>query len=147
MVAVEDVVERRLKFRQRGNFMFKLKRSVCTNCRLCMIACTSAHNPGVQSVNLSRVHIEDNWPEASGINVCVPCKDHFCIAACPEDALSWDGHVVLDKEKCTSCGACVPVCPFGGVQSHPDGSPLICDTCDGAYSCTQICPTKAISRS
>lgn len=128
--------------------MFKLKRSACTNCRLCMLACTSAHNPGIQSVKLARVHIEDGWPEMSTIQVCVPCREHFCITACPEDALSWNDHVVLDEKKCTQCGECVAACPFSGVRIHPvSGMPLICDTCDGEFSCVKICPTRAISRS
>ncbi len=84
-----------------------------------MLACTAAHNPGMQSVKLARVHIEDGWPEMSTIQVCVPCKEHFCITACPEDALSWDDHVVLDEQKCTQCGECVAACPVSGVRVHP----------------------------
>lgn len=128
--------------------MFKLKRSACTNCRLCMLACTAAHNQGKQSVKLARVHIEDGWPEMSTIQICVPCKEHLCITACPEDALSWNGHVVLDEGRCTQCGECVTACPFSGVRVHPgSGLPLICDTCGGEFSCVKVCPTRAISRS
>lgn len=113
-----------------------------------MLACTASHNPGMQSVKHARVHIEDGWPEMSTIQVCVPCKEHFCITACPEDALSWDKHVVLDEKKCTKCGECVAVCPFSGVRVHPATQyPLICDTCGGEFSCVKICPTRAISRS
>ncbi|WP_272699403.1 4Fe-4S dicluster domain-containing protein [Desulfovibrio sp. Fe33] len=127
--------------------MLKTRKTECTNCRLCMLACTAAHEPGLHSSKFSRVHIEDAWPEIGAIHVCVSCTKQFCIKACPSEALSWDGHVVLDRDKCTDCGACFEACPFGGVRRHPtDGYPMVCDTCDGRYSCIKACPTGAISR-
>jgi len=127
--------------------MFKIKKSSCTNCRLCMLACTTAHEPGLQSVKQARIHIEDDWPDIGGIHVCIACKDHPCIEACPGEALSWDGHVVLDEDKCIFCNACVDACPVGGVSIHPATAyPLICDTCGGRFSCVSVCPTGAISR-
>ncbi|MBE0586091.1 MAG: 4Fe-4S dicluster domain-containing protein [Desulfofustis sp.] len=113
-----------------------------------MLACTAAHYPGQQGVKLSRIHIADSWPEMPAIHVCVPCKEQACIAACPDQALSWDGHVVLDVYRCSQCGACVEACPFSGVRIHPvSGMPMICDTCGGAFPCVAVCPTRAISRS
>ena len=127
--------------------MFKIKKSSCTYCRLCMLACTAAHESGRQSTKRARIHIEDDWPEVGAIHVCIACKQRFCIEACPEDALSWDGYVVLDQERCTQCHECVPVCPVDGVRVHPEsGYPLICDTCSGGFSCVNVCPTGAISR-
>lgn len=127
--------------------MFKLKKSNCTYCRLCMLACTEAHQQGLQSVKQARVMIEDDWPEVGGIHVCVACKEQLCIMTCPEDALSWDGHIVLDKEKCTKCHECADACPYEGIQVHPvTDYPLICDTCAGQFSCVKVCPTGAIAR-
>lgn len=112
-----------------------------------MLACTAAHYPGMQSTKLARIYIEDAWPEIAGIHVCLPCKDRSCISACPEDALVWEGHVVLLADRCTQCGQCVDACPVGGVRLHPEtGNPHICDTCDGNYSCVKTCPTGALSR-
>jgi carbon-monoxide dehydrogenase iron sulfur subunit len=127
--------------------MFKLKKKSCTYCRLCMLACTAAHESGRQSTKRARIHIEDDWPEVGAIHVCVACKEQFCIKACPEDALSWGGRVVLDQDKCTKGYECVEACPFGGVRVHPEsGYPLICDTCSGGFSCVNVCPTGAIAR-
>jgi carbon-monoxide dehydrogenase iron sulfur subunit len=132
---------------ERETTMFMLKKGKCTNCRLCMLACTAAHYPGVQSTKLARIYIEDAWPEVGGIHVCLPCKERFCINTCPENALTWEDHVVLDPDKCTQCGECVDACPVGGVRLHPGtGYPHICDTCDGVFSCAKTCPTGAISR-
>lgn len=127
--------------------MFKLKKSNCTYCRLCMLACTEAHQQGLQSVKQARIMIEDDWPEVGGIHVCVACKEQLCIMTCPEDALSWDGHIVLDQGKCTKCHECADACPYEGIQVHPVSDyPLICDTCAGRFSCVKVCPTGAIAR-
>ncbi len=127
--------------------MFTLKKSSCTYCRLCMLACTAAHEPGVQSVKMARIHIEDDWPEVRGIGVCVACKEQLCIMTCPEDALSWRGHIVLDQDKCTTCHECVEACPYQAIMVHPETNyPLVCDTCGGRFSCVNTCPTGAIAR-
>lgn len=127
--------------------MFKLKKSNCTYCRLCMLACTEAHQHGLQSVKQARIMIEDDWPEVGGIHVCVACKEQLCIMTCPEDALSWEGNIVLDQEKCTKCHECVVACPYQGIMVHPASDyPLICDRCAGRFSCVKVCPTGAISR-
>ena len=125
--------------------MFKLKTKNCTNCRICELACVWAHE-GVNGTSSARVRIKDNWPKSSGIKVCLSCRGHECVEACPEDALSWDGHVVLDKDKCTGCQSCVEACPVEGVHwNAAAGQPLICDTCQGLYSCVKNCPTGAIT--
>ena len=125
--------------------MFKLKTNLCTNCRMCELACVWAHE-GVNGTATARVHITDNWPKTSGIKVCLACKGHECVAACPEEALTWDGWVHLDRDKCTGCMTCVDACPVGGVHWHEAaGHPLICDTCSGAHSCAKTCPTGAIT--
>ena len=127
--------------------MFKLKKRQCTNCRLCMLACTTAHYPEVQGTKLSRISIGDAWPEVGSINVCIACKEQACINVCPEDALSWDGCVVLMEEKCIQCSDCAEACPVDGIHMHPaTGYPLICDTCSGLFSCVKTCPTGAIAR-
>jgi 2-oxoglutarate ferredoxin oxidoreductase subunit delta len=48
---------------------------------------------------------------------CKAC--HYCIAACPQEAISVSGYtnkkghrvVAIDREKCILCGACFIVCP------------------------------------
>ena len=66
-----------------------------------MLACTSAHEPGMQSPKLARIGIVDAWPEVGKIDVCIGCPKQLCIKSCPEDALKWEGHVILVKENCT----------------------------------------------
>jgi Fe-S-cluster-containing hydrogenase component 2 len=66
---------------------------------------------------------------------------------CPEDALSWNGHVVLDEDRCIKCHECVGACPYKGIMIHPSSNyPLYCDRCEGLFSCVNVCPTGAIKR-
>lgn len=49
----------------------------------------------------------DNAPECNGI------------AECPTGALTWDEEnetIVIDNDKCTSCGICEKVCPMGVIS-------------------------------
>ena len=100
------------------------------------------------------------WPEASRIRVfmpfpgvevphlCAQCMDYPCVDACPVEALSTDpiyGAVIVDREKCKSCGACITACPGTVPFLHPGyNKVIICDLCGGEPECVAICPTDAL---
>jgi len=87
-----------------------------------------------------------------------------CITACKFDAISLDenGMRVVDKEKCTGCGACVKACPRNLIElvgekkrvhilcsSHDKGaeSRKVCGNktaCIGCTMCVKKCPKDAI---
>ena len=95
------------------------------------------------------------WPEASRIRVfmpfpgvevphfCAQCADYPCVDSCPEDALSVDEEtsaVLVDREKCTSCGLCIKACPGQVPFLHPgDNKATICDLCGGDPECVKVC--------
>jgi len=58
-------------------------------------------------------------------------------------ALSTDpntGAVLVDREKCTSCGACIRACPGTVPFLHPgDNKATICDLCGGDPECVKVC--------
>lgn len=85
----------------------------CSGCRRCKIACSLRHEERI-------------WPEASRIRVfmlfpglevphfCTQCEDAPYVDSCPVDALEVDidmKSIVVDREKCTSCGNCIDACP------------------------------------
>jgi len=95
------------------------------------------------------------WPEASRIRVfmlfpgvevphfCSQCDDYPCVKSCPVEALSTNQNtsaVIVDKEKCISCGACIKACPGEVPFLHPkDNKAVICDLCGGDPECVKVC--------
>jgi len=48
--------------------------------------------------------------------------------------------VLVDKEKCTSCGLCIEACPGQIPLLHPgDKKAVICDLCGGDPQCVRAC--------
>jgi Fe-S-cluster-containing hydrogenase component 2 len=76
-------------------------------------------------------------------HLCAQCMDYPCVEACPVEALSIDpdyGAVIVDREKCTSCGACITACPGTVSFLHPgDNKATICDLCGGEPKCVEVC--------
>ncbi|MDO8567857.1 MAG: electron transfer flavoprotein subunit alpha [Dehalococcoidales bacterium] len=53
--------------------------------------------------------------------------------------------IKIDREKCISCGTCVPVCPFGVLELREDDIPRIKDGCNLCGACRDACASEAIS--
>ena len=48
--------------------------------------------------------------------------------------------VIVDREACISCGACMTTCPGQVPFLHPeDGKATICDLCGGEPKCVDVC--------
>ena len=53
--------------------------------------------------------------------------------------------VIIDKEACIGCGACVGVCPVTALSLDNEGkSECNADTCISCLSCVCTCPVSAI---
>ena len=114
----------------------------CSGCRRCEVACSLWHEKKI-------------WPEASRVRVfmltptleiphlCAQCDDAPCINSCPENALSRSdktGAILVDAQKCISCGKCVNACPGRVPFLHPaTNKATICDLCDGQPECARVC--------
>jgi len=95
------------------------------------------------------------WPEASRIRIfmpfpgvevphlCAQCDDYPCVKSCPVEALSVDETttaVIVNNEKCISCGKCITACPGRVPFLHPkDNKAVICDFCGGDPECVKVC--------
>ncbi len=51
---------------------------------------------------------------------------------------------VVDKEKCTTCGACAPSCPVEAIAIE-EKAEINAETCIDCGACTSECPVEAIS--
>jgi len=114
----------------------------CTGCRRCEVAC-SLHHEGKMWPEASRIRVFMLVPGVEIPQLCAQCGDYPCVASCPVKALSVNddtGAVLVDKEKCNSCGLCIRKCPGNIPFLHPsDKKAVICDLCDGDPQCAKVC--------
>jgi Fe-S-cluster-containing hydrogenase component 2 len=52
--------------------------------------------------------------------------------------------IVVDKDECTGCETCVPVCPVEAISMVDDKAQIDPDTCTECESCVAECPVEAI---
>jgi NAD-dependent dihydropyrimidine dehydrogenase PreA subunit len=53
--------------------------------------------------------------------------------------------IVIDKEKCIGCEACIPVCPVEVLEMKDGKSVYKGDGCIECGACVQACPVEAMS--
>ena len=114
----------------------------CSGCRRCELAC-SMHHEDWMWPEASRVRIFMPFPGLEVPHLCAQCDDYPCVESCPVEALSVDEDttaVLVDREKCTSCGECIDACPGKIPFLHPgDNKATICDLCGGDPECVKVC--------
>jgi len=52
---------------------------------------------------------------------------------------------VVDREKCSGCGACVDVCPVEGISMDGDVAIVNDENCIDCGACVGECPNEAIT--
>ncbi|MFC2007037.1 4Fe-4S dicluster domain-containing protein [Chloroflexota bacterium] len=143
----------------------------CVSCWWCYAACKEYNNlpetyrpemtqppelsPTVWTT-LHPVQTGEKW--VSRKTACNHCTEAACVDVCPTGALSYNelGYVQYDKKKCSGCGYCAEVCPFGVPQletSKLTGVAIMnkCTFCHDRVSngettaCSAACPTGAIT--
>jgi Fe-S-cluster-containing hydrogenase component 2 len=79
--------------------------------------------------------------------VCTQCENAFCMHSCPVEAISRQadtGAVIVDKDKCISCGDCVEACPDGMIKLDAQEKADKCDLCGGDPLCVRYCTPGAL---
>ena len=73
----------------------------------------------------------------------------FCQFICPFGLVSWIAEkfslyrVIIDKEKCTKCGACIKACPLHAAKGKVENKTFSAD-CFSCARCLNVCPVDAI---
>lgn len=127
--------------------MLKADKEKCVGCRVCEIVCSIYHLKEV-APNRGRIKIYPKDEFNMNIEYCRHCKVAKCKEACPNDSFFVNdaGALVVETEKCNTCGLCVKACPFNAIKIDKRASTAIkCDMCDGNYTCVEFCPQKALT--
>jgi carbon-monoxide dehydrogenase iron sulfur subunit len=129
------------------NVLFTNPRT-CIGCRACEVACSFKH---YRENNPSRALLHVVKYEEHSLDipiVCHHCDKPPCLEACPVGAITRDRNtnaVVISREKCIGCRACISACPWNVIVVDPK-SQLVekCDLCKGKPRCAEVCPKAAI---
>ncbi len=127
----------------------------CVRCSTCVPACKAENNVpevGFRDWIVTETRCvfpylrqEIRWER------CNHCEHPPSVSACPTGArhVAEGGIVLVARDKCTGCKACIAACPYDARYMHPAGS---VDKCTfGIHrvregrppACVEICPTKA----
>ncbi len=123
----------------------------CVGCKTCMMACSiqkgSIKKPAQPRIRIYPVKESDNVSGNVQIT-CLQCVDAACVAVCTVHALARNestGAIVLNEDRCISCGLCEPACPYGNIYFNTlTGFPEKCDLCGGDPACAKYCPHEAL---
>lgn len=136
-------------------------RDYCVNCRLCEVACITAHSKSKNTLKaykkekprpIARVIVEERLPVSMAVQ-CRHCDNAACVRACISGAMTKDlesGITSVDSEKCVGCWTCVAACPYGAVRPGVVGHRKVAVKCDlcadlGEPACLAVCPNEALT--
>ena len=148
---------------------FYIDITKCTGCKTCVVACEDKNDlePGR---NFRTVHAyeEGSWRQdrATGawhqdvfhgyVSVsCNHCDDPACVKVCPTKAHAkhpeLGGLVLIDRQKCIGCGACMAACPYHAPKLDRKARKMTkCDACldriskGGKPVCVEACTQRAL---
>ena len=131
----------------------------CWGCQACEVACKKEHGlpPGAAAIRVVRVGprlVKGRLRTAYVPCLCLHCKDPVCLVVCPLEAIEKGpcGEVRIVRERCTGCGRCAEVCPYGAIELGSDNQAVTkCDLCADRLSlglppsCLQHCEGRALA--
>ncbi|MDH7483194.1 MAG: 4Fe-4S binding protein [Spirochaetales bacterium] len=121
----------------------KTDDSKCVGCMTCTAVCSTLYfkedNPAK-----SAIQVQDKGRGEFHLVACdQECRK--CVQECPTQAITVakTGVVMINKNLCVGCLACVAVCPTGAMRFFPGHRyPFKCIACG---ACAKECPKDALS--
>lgn len=127
----------------------------CLGCEACVVACKTENEVPLGNFRLRmRETVVGTFPNLSGefrLEQCFHCENPPCVPVCPTGATyqTEDGFVLIDRDKCTGCKACVTACPYEMRHIGSGGWADKCTFCNhrveagGTPACVETCPAGA----
>ncbi|MBP7262960.1 MAG: 4Fe-4S binding protein [Spirochaetia bacterium] len=120
----------------------KLHEDRCVGCGNCVATCSRTYFKKEDPAH-ARIQV---FPAGSGKFHLVACDQECrkCVAECPVQAITVtaQGVVMINKNLCVGCLACVAVCPTGAMRYYPgEPVPFKCIACG---ECVKTCPANAL---
>ena len=113
----------------------------CIGCDACTVACRLENNTTEHWIHVETHDSQKDVP--SGVapdmwlkflpKLCNHCSNPPCVESCPNNAITKteDGPVVLDRDNCDGCQACIDACPYNIIQfNQQKGIAEKCNFCN-----------------
>ena len=129
----------------------------CVGCMDCVVACkTENQTPEGMNRDWITYATQGRFPQLTTTiqsERCNHCDHPPCVTCCPTGAShvhDWGGIVLVTKEECIGCKACLASCPYDARYVHPEGYADKCTFCvhrvgEGKDpACVSVCPTHCM---
>ncbi len=136
---------------------FLFDPNFCIGCKACELACQVYHRQesGInwRKVDTMEANVMGKNKDLYLSTSCNHCEEPECVRVCPTYAFTKreDGIVVLDREKCISCGACEEACTYGAItRAGEDKLAQKCNMCAEKQDageipeCVRACPMETL---
>ena len=140
-----------------ARYAMTIDQKRCVTCAACVLACKAENRlPAGGFRDWIVQETRGRFPHLtleSRSERCHHCDSPPCVGCCPTGAshVSDGGAVIVSRDKCTGCKACIAACPYDARYVHPDGFVDKCTFClhrvrkGQQPACVTICPTRALA--
>lgn len=141
----------------RKRYVMTVDTRRCVGCQSCVLACKAENalpEDGFRSWIVTET--KGTYPSLAMTiysQRCMHCADAPCVSNCPTGAshVGEGGTVLVDRDLCTGCKACIASCPYDARYVHADGFADKCTFCLHRVergldpACATNCPSKALT--